>query len=386
MSADRRFLGVKTRVTQLDIARAARVHNATVSLALRNSPLISPVTRERIQEIADRLGYRPDPALRALVAYRKGLVVNHQAEPIAYVTSGTTRWGWREIATEEAHFQGAQRKAAEYGYQLEHFWLGEAGMTGHRLSNVLFHRGINGMLLATPAQTAGESFDFEWERLSAVRLGCFPLLPPLHRVANDAGAAIRLAVRKAVGAGYRRIGLILPDGWDESVDEAWSLGFAMEQCRVAAAPRRPAYLQQAPRLPLLDEAAGPTKRSCLAILDDWFSEFQPDIVLGSFAHAVEFFSPLGIQVPRDVAFVELLRDHDDPNLAGVCQNCERVGEVAIELLVGQLQRNLRGLPPVPTTTYLENTWADGASMPVPRADEETDHANASKLKLVETAA
>ena len=55
------------RVTLADIARVCSVHVTTVSLALRNSPRLPAETRERIQSTARRLGYTPDPWLRALV-------------------------------------------------------------------------------------------------------------------------------------------------------------------------------------------------------------------------------------------------------------------------------------------------------------------------------
>jgi DNA-binding LacI/PurR family transcriptional regulator len=54
------------RPTSLDIARLAEVSQATVSRALRNSPLVRPETRARVQAIAQELHYRIDHSAAGL--------------------------------------------------------------------------------------------------------------------------------------------------------------------------------------------------------------------------------------------------------------------------------------------------------------------------------
>ena len=55
------------RTTILDIARQAGVSRQTVVRALSDQPRISPSTRARVLEVADRLDYRPNRAAQALV-------------------------------------------------------------------------------------------------------------------------------------------------------------------------------------------------------------------------------------------------------------------------------------------------------------------------------
>lgn len=75
-----------------DIARMAGVTHPTVSRALRNSPLVSRETVERIQRIANEAGYRTSAAARSLVTQRSdtiGVVVTNIADPfVAGVVSG----------------------------------------------------------------------------------------------------------------------------------------------------------------------------------------------------------------------------------------------------------------------------------------------------------
>ena len=52
-----------------DIARLAGVSQMTVSLALRDHPTLPPATRRRIKEIAEEIGYRPDPNIGRMLSY-----------------------------------------------------------------------------------------------------------------------------------------------------------------------------------------------------------------------------------------------------------------------------------------------------------------------------
>lgn len=71
MGVDRNTPGM-TQVTFRDIAEVAGVSKTTVSLALHGRRGVSDARRQEILAIAKRLGYRPDPALRALSNIRWG--------------------------------------------------------------------------------------------------------------------------------------------------------------------------------------------------------------------------------------------------------------------------------------------------------------------------
>lgn len=64
----------QTRVTIVDVARVAGVSPKTVSRVIRGNDYVSKVTSERVQEVIDRLGYRPNRAARSLVSSRSGVI------------------------------------------------------------------------------------------------------------------------------------------------------------------------------------------------------------------------------------------------------------------------------------------------------------------------
>lgn len=72
------------RITMADVAREAGVSLMTVSRVVNNKGEISEVTRLRVQEVIDRLGYRPSDIARGLATDRTGtvgLVVLDNANP-----------------------------------------------------------------------------------------------------------------------------------------------------------------------------------------------------------------------------------------------------------------------------------------------------------------
>jgi DNA-binding LacI/PurR family transcriptional regulator len=74
-------------VTMQDIARAAGVSQSTVSRVLNDAPTSVPIaveTRERVREVAERLGYRPNPLARGLRGARTmllGVIVREIMDP-----------------------------------------------------------------------------------------------------------------------------------------------------------------------------------------------------------------------------------------------------------------------------------------------------------------
>lgn len=346
------------------VAKRAGVHATTVSLALRNHPSLPVDTRKRLQALAAEMGYKRDPALSALVAYRRHSRPLKNNPLLAYVTHWDTRWGWKEHPAHRDFFEGASRKATDLGYQLEHFWLGEPGLTHRRMSQILYSRGITGIVLASQRQECEGPLDFEWEKFSGVKIDFSPRQQLLPLITNDQRTIIALAVQRVMAAGYRRIGCIMPYWWDEFVDLAWSAGFLAEQQRLPQADRVPILYFASSEFPNGRTTPGdenyvvPTE-----LLSGWLKAHRPEVLISFGAFVRKPLAKLGLSIPDDIAFVEIFLDGVDGKTAGVRQNCLRVGELAIETLAGQLNQHVYGVPEIPTATLVEGTWFDGESLP-----------------------
>jgi LacI family transcriptional regulator len=334
------------RVVLADVAKKADVHVTTVSLALRNSPRLPAETRARIKDIATQMGYVPDPTLQALVAYRGSTMSRSNPPTIAYVTNWNSRWGWRSTTAHPDFFRGAEARARELGYHLEHFWMREPGLTHGRLSRILYTRGIRGVIIASHVREIDIALQFDWARFAAVKIDYFPHEPRLALVTNNQMQIVRLAMQKAIARGYRRIGFVMDEGWDITVDRLYCAGFLWEQQALPAAERIAPYL-----IPNAESLA------------DWIARTRPEVIISKHEFVDEALRAAGIQVPRDIAFADLFLEDDTGATAGVVQNHAQVGAQAVELLAGQLQQNKYGIPSIPTVTNVEGTWRDGESLP-----------------------
>jgi LacI family transcriptional regulator len=354
------------RVTLSDIAVKAEVHVTTVSLALRNHPRLPETTRRRIQALAKKMGYAPDPFLRALVAYRGGVIERRNTPTLAYVTNWTTRWGWKKVTAHPDFYAGALAKANELGYKLDHFWMRDEGMSQERLGQILYSRGISGLIIASHGREMGDALQFDWANFSAVKIDYFPHQPQLHNVTNNQCDIARLAMQKVIAAGYRRIGFVMHRGWDHAVDHLWTAGYLCEQQALTARERIPAHLFPEPEP--VERWLNESKSEVFpepAAFKAWFEKYRPEVVISKASFVLPLLKEMGLRVPRDVAFVDVFLEKNDGAVAGVQQNHTTVGALAVEILAGQLQHNKYGVPEIPTTTYVEGTWHDGATCPMP---------------------
>jgi len=328
-----------------DIADRANVSRATVSLALRNDASISLGTRARIQEIAAGLDYRPNPLVSALMTYQRTGRPARKTHTALAVLLRSSRRGTRRPQVSATLLQAAADRARQHGFGLEEFWLDDLQLSGPRLAEVLYSRGIPGVMVA-PLSAAPGDLRLDWSRFAAVAVGTSLPHPQLHRVSANCLDGMRLAFRRLRRLGYQRIGLALKASHDARADGHWSAGFLSEQQQLAQAQRVPMFMAR-------DECW--TERN----FGRWYTNRQPDVILSHDAGIITWLEKLGRRVPDDAGFVQLSVEDDGHNRTGIVLNPSGMGKVAVDLLVEMIRRNERGIPASPQTVLLETRWVEG---------------------------
>lgn len=334
-----------------DVAREAKVHQTTVSLALRNDPRLPPETRTRIRDLATGMGYRPDPMLSALNFYRTSRDPSKAQPSMAFIMRARNkRWG-STFYSDDQFLKGARKTCERLGYRIAVFQAGTTPGEGQRLNRILRSRGISGVILAS-LDVSQIQFSMDWEQLSALCIESQHLGLSLHTVGNNQTAVTRTAIKRMVELGYRRIGLSVGEVEEESLGRPFSAGYFVEAHWSSVLERVPPLLLRA-----LDRVS-PEDR-----LRRWITQHRIDAVLSNWSSMPELLRSAGYRIPADIGVATLDYNPSRGATAGIRQSHEIVGERAVEALALLMKTNQRGLIRLPNTVLVDGVWKDGPDLP-----------------------
>jgi LacI family transcriptional regulator len=338
-----------SRVTVRQIAQQLDVSHTTVSRALKNDPRISEPVRKKIQAAAATLGYRPDPMLTALAAYRKSQVQKSIGAELAWINCWPESKHLRAFKEFDRYWLGANEEAERAGYRLEEFCC-PAQLSPERLEKILFARNIRGLLLTPRWATAQPDWGrFDWSKFSIVRFGYSLLAPATHLVTSDQLMDGLLAFENMWRHGYRRIGMVT---WAAQGTRAvrFSAGYLYAQLRVPATLRLPMLI--------LNEADPRKEQS----LQTWLRKTKPDAILTDVTELRPWLDQLNYRVPEDfgLAALSVLDGGAD---AGIDQNSIEIGRAAVQTLISLIHHNECGIPATPREVLVTGRWVDGNTLP-----------------------
>ena len=245
----------------------------------------------------------------------------------------------------------AYRKATyggldRFGYRIEEFSITDKKSLS-KLEKVLFTRNVKGLLLPPEIQPF-----LEWEQLHAddfsiVRMSRSVHNLEAHLTTTNQTADGLLASQKMNEKGYRRIGFV----GNKYEERLFYPGFSWGQHNQPHAEFIP---------PLFMNEIPPDKQA--DALGQWIQQHKPDAILEDMTGFYDTLDQTGLRMPNDigVATQNALRN---PGKAGIMQNLEEVGRVAMLLLISLISDHDRGIPPISRQVLVKGQWVDGPTLP-----------------------
>lgn len=336
----------KSRVTLRDVASQLDVSHTTVSRALRDDPQISKAMREQVQKTAREMGHRPDPILSALAHYRRGKNKRSIGAELAWINHWPNPKKLRSYKEFNLYWKGAFDEAEHCGFRLEEFVL-DKNLSPSRLGKILRARNIRGILLPPSGDVAPNLGDFVWDEFCIVRFGHSVSYPHAHLVSSDQLTDGLIAHENIWENGYRRIGLVT----SAKAHTRFSAGFLFSQMKRDSG-------QQLPALTLMQDKSDDDQR----LLAAWLKKNKPDAILTDVTELRDLLNNIGYKVPEDIglAALSILDGNAD---AGIDQNSDEIGKVAIQLLISLINHNECGIPKICREVLVEGQWVNGTTLP-----------------------
>ncbi|HEY0790591.1 MAG TPA: LacI family DNA-binding transcriptional regulator [Chthoniobacterales bacterium] len=332
-----------------EIAQQLRVAPSTVSRALRSDPRISARMRQRVEEMAEKMGYRPNPLVSALMASRRRRGGAGEVDVIALVTNYGGHHGWRSKEVCRWEFAGIQARAAALGFKVEVFPLSEYRGDARRLEATLRARGIRGVLLGfsrednVPAPLSFEGF-------AVAGLSTYFRWAAVDRANFHGFFNVQLALEHMARLGYRRPALAVPELNNRISNNHWSGAFLDWQRRLPKRDRCEPFI--------------PADEDRRTDFDAWLDANQPDSLLVYKLPVRAWLAGRGCCVPEEIGLAYLYRTSDEMGVAaGIDGNLSAVGAAALDLVVEKLNANLTGASEYPKEVLIKGTWREGASLP-----------------------
>jgi len=301
------------------VARDPRVSPATVSRAISQPELLSQATLARVRRSAERLGYRPDAAARALASGRS-------------LTIGAVMPTLDNAIFSRA-LQAMQARLATEGYQLlvaSHDYNLAAETEAIR---TLLSRGVDGLILVGAERGGGGSALLAAADVPVVLTWRAP--PGAPAVVVDNELAGDMAARHLIALGHRRIAVFTGAIRFNDRQRARQLG-VLRALEAAGLTLPPSMICEAPTTlaggrmgctKLLELAEPPTAIICGVDL----------LAIGCMVEA----QARGLAVPNDVSVVGIddldMSAHVSPSLTTVHVPTARIGAEAAETLIAMLR-------------------------------------------------
>lgn len=305
-------------LTIAEVARDAGVSSQTVSRVINNRPDVAPETRQRVQQVMNRLGYRPSAIARSLAS--------KHTHTLGLITADFSDYFFTQVIA------GAEVEARKRGY---FFMLGSTERNPQdepEYIRLLTERHVEGILFARPSAEPDHRhlLDLLHDEVPVVTTAYHLPGANLTVVDVDNVDGAQQATHYLLECGRRQIAMITgPATWKSVNDRTQGFQLALEGAGITFDP---ALVAEG------DWSYQSGYRAMQALLDRGpafsalFAQNDQMAIAG-----IRALREAGRRVPQDVAVVGYddipVAEYCDPPLTTVRQPMREVGEVATQLLI-----------------------------------------------------
>ncbi len=309
-----------------EIARLAGVSRSTVSRVINHHPNVRPEVRERVWRIIREVGYQPHAAARNLVTRRSQIVGVVIPETIPKVFSDPYF---------PAVLRGIFDALMERGYHLMLSLLSPPQEEDF-YQRALRGRVVDGIIVLSAQVTDPLIRRAYEEGLPVVSIGRYPQEPGVSYVDADNVGGGRMATEHLLRLGWRRVATIAgPQTMAPGIDRLEGYRAALQAWGIRPSPD---WIAEGD----FTEAGGyMAMRRLLSARPDAVFVASDLMAMG----ALKALREAGLRVPEDMAIVGYddveLAQFTDPPLTTVRQPIYELGRVAVQLLLHQLEEDVR---------------------------------------------
>jgi len=298
-----------------DVAALAGVSYQTVSRVLNDSPSIRPATRQRVLDVIEQVGYRPNQAARALSGSRSGV--------IGILTLQNVHFGPQTM------INAIEQEARAAGYRLSIASTSREHDDVRASLDLLVAQSVEALVVIAPQRRFFDVLDERDLGVPIVALDSSQRERSSNLSVDQFGGA-RLATRHLVDLGHKHIVHVAgPQDWIEADERMQGFLFEMGEAELSIEP---------PILGDLTADFGYLAGRELLRRRDFTAVFAAnDLMAVGLLHA---FREADVDVPREVSVVGFddspTAAHVWPPLTTVRQDFDAVGRRAVELVLAEL--------------------------------------------------